>query len=111
MSYNKIKKIDQDVFNGLESLETIHLSNNQIYSIEKETFRGLIKLENIKLDRNPLWESNSKTLPVSLLFEPSVSFISIKDDLSNNIDLFRQENQSVKRVNVHLFKLSNYYSF
>jgi Leucine-rich repeat (LRR) protein len=44
-----------DMFKGLDSLETLDLSNNYLFAIEAGAFAGLSNLRKLDLWNNPIW--------------------------------------------------------
>jgi len=87
LSNNKIKIIDSSVFNGLNSLQELRLSNNRITKIEEGTFKDL--LIELNLETNNIVSFNKNNLvdltnlekvclfdnPISSLFPTSLTYI------------------------------------
>ena len=44
LDMNKISSVDEDAFEGMGSLQTLHLQNNNISLISSQTFSSLTKL-------------------------------------------------------------------
>ncbi|XP_035682338.1 toll-like receptor 13 [Branchiostoma floridae] len=54
LSHNRIPKLANNSFHGLDNLLQLQLSNNAITSMEKEAFANLQQLEELNLSDNPL---------------------------------------------------------
>ncbi len=79
-SFNKLKKIKANTFNGLKYLIGIYLNNNQIENLDKKIFKGLDNLIEIELHNNRF--ANQVLLELNL--EKSVQFISLFNDYFQN---------------------------
>jgi len=68
LSYNKLKRVDPSLFEGLTSLVRLHLDHNHIDFIEPFSFRGLTSLKLLQLEGNRLQDLHSHTfITISVL--------------------------------------------
>ena len=58
---NKIKKIEENVFNGLSSLKRLYLNGNKIEKIEENSFNGLYSLQILYLNSNEIEKIEDNT--------------------------------------------------
>ena len=78
---NKLKKLDQELFNGCKvSLEEIDFSFNEIHNLDKDLFNGCNKLKSITLSDNHFKDLNKK------LFNGCKESIEEIDFSNNEID-------------------------
>lgn len=68
LSYNKLKRVDSSLFEGLTSLVRLHLDHNLIDFIEPFSFNGLTSLKLLQLEANRLRDLHPHTfITVSVL--------------------------------------------
>lgn len=61
MSYNKVKEINKETFEGLDSVLRLHMDHNLIEFIHPEAFYGLTKLQLVHLEGNHLQQLHPDT--------------------------------------------------
>lgn len=61
MSYNRVKEINKDTFQGLEGLVRLHMDHNRIEFINPEAFYGLTMLQLVHLEGNLLQQLHPDT--------------------------------------------------
>ena len=90
LNNNKIRKIDLNVFKGLEKLETISLSHNEIEELVVGLFEDLLKLKSLHLANNKLKRIDSNTFKNLI----ELTKLSLQDNLIEEINGKAFENLS-----------------
>ncbi|NXT69403.1 IGS10 protein, partial [Chaetops frenatus] len=89
MSYNKVRRLQQDVFYGLKSLVRLHMDHNQIEFVNPNVFYGLTSLRLVHLDGNLLQQLHPDTfvtLRYSQIFRISfLKHISLSDNVLTSL--------------------------
>lgn len=61
MSYNKVKELRKETFQGLDNILRLHMDHNQIEFIHPEAFYGLTSLQLVQLEGNLLQQLHPDT--------------------------------------------------
>lgn len=78
-SYNHLKHITVDAFNGVDHLTSLHLSNNAIHHIDGDVFAAAKNLEFLNLNGNRFWTipilgNNTQLKEIQLKDNPILTF-------------------------------------
>ncbi|CAC5405114.1 LINGO [Mytilus coruscus] len=93
LQHNRIKKIEDNVFQSLTTLFLLDLSYNEITSLKSNSFEGLGELKVLKLNVNPLKYSG---FPVSI--SHSLCIKHTTDSVSERTNIFSDKTMSDLRT-------------
>ena len=112
LSANKIKKLDDGLFDYNPVLKYINLAYNQIYSIETNVFENMKSLQNLNLEGNTCIETSGKYDDVYDQLTPPLEeskAIAISANCSKPVELTSNSND-IAEMNKRLDDIINSFS-